>query len=80
MFIRSQDKKCLIRFDCLFIEEIWDYDMDDINYGSVEFTICTNGGETILGIYKTELRALEILDEIQKFAINCKLVYEMPKE
>lgn len=53
MFIRSQDKKLLVKTDCIYIN-------DNLNVQ------CLKGEELIyLGTYDSEERALEVLDMIQ---------------
>ena len=66
LWIRSQNKRELRPNPKLGIEEIKDefYILDRFNFED----------GTILGIYKTEQRALEVLDEIQSFLENS---YEM---
>lgn len=54
LWIRSQDKKLLIP-----INKIISVTCDGLFYDGI-----------ILGIYKTEERALEVLDEIQSYLIN----------
>lgn len=90
LWIRTQNKKALIKVNELFIVKyykdymITDYPVDYPNDGVTDLGIN-------LGIYKTKERALEVLDEIQrKLGINEKyftdelpveeFVYEMPKE
>lgn len=89
LWIRSQDKECLIKVNDIAIEQnmIIGYFDKDTEY-------------EYLGQYKSKERALEILDEIQKILIgkrglistldkdkiefipfeNQSVVYEMPKE
>ena len=85
LWIRSQDKECLMKINRI------DYDV-----AGGEHRIIVNGYETLVGKYKTKERALEVLDEIQKyigdnfnqeevnhfFGLNAKnrMIYEMPKE
>ena len=84
LWIRSQNKECLIKIDRL-----------DIDYTNGSYKIEADGYQTLLAKYKTKGRALEVLDEIQKhIAYNeieilsgnaCNIsydeyVYEMPKE
>jgi hypothetical protein len=52
LWVRSQDKECLLKINRVDI---------DTNGR----TIMVNGFESIIGIYKSKQRALEILDEIQ---------------
>jgi hypothetical protein len=52
LWVRSQDRECLLKINRVDI---------DTNGR----TIMVNGFETIIGIYKSKERALEILDEIQ---------------
>ena len=54
LWIRSQDKKSLRKIDNIYYYEIGN-----------GYTLYTNG-HMDLGTYKTEKRALEVLDEIQK--------------
>lgn len=54
LWIRSQDKECLMKVDRL------DYDLS--NY---EHRIMVNGYATLVAKYPTKKRALEILDEIK---------------
>jgi len=72
LWIRSQDKKILIKNDSLAIEV------------SGEYSVITNG-YNILGKYRTEERALEVLDEIvsrieENMNGPIQLVYQMPQE
>ena len=54
LWIRSQDKECLMKVDRI------DYD-----YSTHTHRIMANGYETLIGLYETKERALEVLDEIQ---------------
>lgn len=61
LWIRSQDKECLMQVNRI-----------DINEDAVIFA---EGFEIWLGAYKTKERALEILDEIQKYINNnCEFI------
>ena len=71
LWIRSQHKGNLCKIMSLEIErteegyEIWNYNH--------------NHHSSYLGVYKTQEKALEVLDEIQKDIIfGLKKVYEMP--
>ena len=73
LWIRSQDGKKLIKVNELKMETV---------KGGNTF-IYSNA--TDLGTYKTKERALEVLDEIQRYILlpnidNSAYVYEMPKE
>ena len=84
LWIRSQDKKKLVKVDELKMETV------------KEGNTFIYSHETDLGTYETKERALEVLDEIQEaqlgnyyysFPSNVKvsnnentIVYEMPKE
>lgn len=85
LWIRTQNKKALIKVNELFIVKSYkdymitnypmDYPNDDVN------------GGLNLGIYKTKERALEVLDEIQEYIQHdcidrdfVATIYEMPKE
>lgn len=68
-WIRSQNKKRLAY--CKDIEVYKTGKTWEIFDGTKDIT---------LGVYKTENRALEVLDEIQRHVeICCSVVYEMPK-
>lgn len=73
LWIRSQDKRILQKVDNVYL---------NANYDNRR--ICTNDSrdyESDLGEYKTEERALEVLDEIEEFLINKNCtVYQMPEE
>lgn len=94
LWIRSQDRECLIKIENVYIDKR-DFGNDDIQY------YISTGTLTKLGTYKSKERALEVLDEIQERLINLQLVsleekgkarkdvytrpylecvYEMPKE
>lgn len=91
MWIRSQDKEILIKVDNIRIKHEYEQKKVNDNYGRTCAYI--NGkyrcsyiysDSTWLGEYETKERALEILDEIEKY-INSDVmmnldVYEMPKE
>lgn len=88
LWIRRQDKECLMKVDRL------DYDLQNN-----EHRIMVNGYQKLVAKYETKERALEVLDEIQYYIQNqgktfavpnengiiidykyCGSVYEMPKE
>lgn len=84
LWIRSQDRTKLIK--CNWLNDYKDESIVEYD-GQRLYTIENDG--TDLGAYKTEERALEVLDEIQEmdFAKNENvklttygLVYVMPKE
>jgi len=72
LWIRSQNKGALIKVEML---------------GNTDGTITSYLGfnQTKLGTYKSSKRALEVLDEIQKYILlpntdNSAYVYEMPQD
>ncbi len=85
LWIRPQDGTTLMKVDRL-----------DIDYSSGLYLIKSNGFNTLLANYKSEERALEVMDEIQEAQLgnyhyrcpsNVKvsnngnmIIYEMPKE
>ena len=77
LWIRSQDERILQKVDNVYL---------NANYDNRR--ICSNDSrdyESDLGEYKTKERALEVLDEIQKYILlpntdNSAYVYEMPEE
>ena len=78
LWIRSQDKKTLVKSD--YITIIW----SPFHYSIVGYL---NGKikHKILGSYKTQKRAIEILDEIEDLLQNAyvgnanRIVYKMPE-
>ena len=99
LWIRSQDKEILVKVEYL------EYFYNKVHYANEEKpreehhnigTYISNEQFIILGEYKTEQRALEVLDEIQKKINlinlghdlgspmvdlkNPSYIYEMPKE
>ena len=77
LWIRSQDKRTLLKANRIDVDDIdiicWDNDYR-----------CS---ETYMGKYKTQKRALEVLDEIQEILNTFEpknmarmIVYEMPEE
>ena len=77
LWIRSQDKKRLVKVDYVYIEPTYGL---EICCGSYH---CLNQN---IGTYTTNERALEVLDEIEDLMrslcdSNLKMIrYEMPKE
>ena len=77
LWIRSQDRKKFMKVDYVYLEEEM-----IIGYCQSTFT------SPVLATYKTEERALKVLDEIQELlttyyqSIDYQIVpiYEMPKE
>lgn len=72
LWVRSQDRDYLEKVEKIYFWES--------SFG--KYQIESNGE---LGIYKTKERALEVLDEIQRYILlpntdNSAYVYEMPKE
>lgn len=55
LWVRSQDRTTLIKTDRL-----------DIDYSSGLYSIKSDGFGTLLANYKSEERALEVLDEIER--------------
>lgn len=81
LWIRSQDRKTLMKITRLY------------EFSNSIFSIDSRENEIILGTYKKEKRALEILDEIEEldtdkkniivsgyFGNLIKITYEMPEE
>lgn len=79
LWIRSQKRDNLIKVDWLKMEETPD------GYGCKEYYICYRN-ERLLGSYKTKERALEVLDNIEKWITKTNennqqvIIYEMPEE
>ena len=67
LWVRSQDKKRLISVTNLYIP---------ISRNGEDFSIYTFDTDVELGIYKTEERALEVLDEIEDEMRRSKKLYD----
>ena len=77
LWIRSQDKRILQKVDNVYL---------NANYENRRIcTIDSTDYESDLGEYETKERALEVLNEIQRYILlpntdNSAYVFEMPKE
>lgn len=76
LWIRSQDRKHLMKCEAIMYEET------GTGYGLRTFT---KNYDFNIARYKTKKRAIEILDEIQQYILlpnidNSTYVYQMPKE
>ena len=69
MWIRSQDKRCLIDCNNFSIES---YDNCDFDINTTE---AVTGTYTTLGSYSSEVKAIKVLDEIQEMIIGKKKSY-----
>lgn len=92
MIIVSQDKDNIVNFDNVVSIGIEDFDLNDKNCFQ-RITAETLGTSVLLGDYKTEERAKEVLKEITKkyensmwrlgrntLSFEDEFIYEMPKE
>lgn len=61
LWIRSQNRKQITKFESLICEQ---------NGDRFAVEVLTTGYSFLVGTYKTEKRALEVLDEIQNFIEN----------
>lgn len=77
MIIVSQDKDMIINFENIAVIEMEDL-YDDNSW--VRISAETDGQGIILGDYRTDNRAKEILQEIVTNYINDCKSYRMPKE
>lgn len=74
LWIRSQDKKRIIKVEQLEIrEDISDTEEQIYSVCSINFKNTYGYNFLRLGFYKTEKRALEILDKIQNRIVNLQL-------
>ena len=64
LWVRSQDKRILIKVDNIFL---------NANYDNKIISTYDGDGNTTLGEYKTKERAIEVLDEIQNI-LNPKYI------
>lgn len=86
LWIRSQDKKSLVKINSTIELKFNDCKMIIADY-QPDFTDKYDGFYVVLGTYKTEERALEILDEIRRELKTAEsngdfyvIVYEMPEK
>lgn len=80
MIIVSQDKDNIVNFDNVVSVGIIDFDINDKNCWQ-RITAETLGTAVVLGDYKTEERAKEVLSEIKgNWEMRRNLAYYMPKE
>lgn len=80
MIIVSQDGDNIVNFDNVVSVGIIDFDINDKNCWQ-RITAETLGTAMVLGDYKTEERAKEVLREIKgNWEIRRDLAYYMPKE
>lgn len=81
MMILTQDKQAIVSTENLNYIEI---QLMDLSYKQYEYGIIAvfNNVQKILGKYKTEKRANEILQDMYKQILiqNFNFTYEMPKE
>ena len=77
MWIRSQNKDCLVKVDTLKI-----YYLNNQGYGIFTNNHIPPNERMALGYYTTKGKALKVLNEIQRFIDNkCSmLVFEMPED
>lgn len=86
LWIRSQNKETLLKVEKACIVEVY---KATTSRGTILPSIKPTGkykiedGKQTLGEYKSKKRALEVLNEIQKILVDCRIsraVYEMPEE
>lgn len=71
MLIRSQNKEVLIVFESLLNVEA---------SGGVISARIEHGWCCLLGEYSTKVKAMKVLDMIQKAYLNGRIVYQMPED
>ena len=74
MIIISQDKDNIVNFDSVVSVGIIDFDINDKNCWQ-RITAETLGTSVVLGDYKTEERAKEVLREITRMYQETRIVY-----
>ena len=79
MWVRSQDKSCLVDVNCCFIGDcLWKENEREI-VGTCESS--SEGKLWLLGTYKTQEKAMSVLDELQcRIARSESGVYQIPKD
>ena len=93
LWIRSQDRKNLIKVNALYTDIPDDFGEDGYGIYCDKRDSYISNSLLKIGTYKTKERALEILDEIEKLDTNkkniivsghfgnlIKITYEMPEE
>jgi hypothetical protein len=67
IWVRSQNKKCLINARCFWVVPCgqWDLPNNEAEGKFKVLAVLENDYEVIGGIYSTEARALQVLDDIQ---------------
>lgn len=82
MWIRSQDKCCLVDVIGVSIvdyEVCEDYYSKEVKYETVGISV--GGKRWSLGTYKTEEKAIEVLDELENRIIGAEGgVFQMPED
>lgn len=72
LWIRSQDRKCLIKANIL------EYELDANNKAIIKSTTDIDSWYHTMGKYKNKARALEVLDEIQNI-LQPRVIYHQPE-
>jgi hypothetical protein len=81
LWVRSQDRECLLKIDIVMLEEIEENKEYWIYAGHEKYE-----PYRVFGVYHKKERALEVLDEIQDLLQNAyvgnvnRIVYQMPKK
>lgn len=80
LWVRSQDRECLLKIDIVMLEEIEENKEYWIYAGHEKYE-----PYRVFGVYHTKERALEVLDEIQNYILlpntdNSAYVYKMPED
>ena len=82
MWVRSQDKCCLVDVIGVSIVDYYaceDYYSKEVKYETVG--VAVGGEQWSLGTYKTEEKAMSVLDELQcRIARSESGVFQMPKD
>ena len=82
MWVRSQNKYCLVDVTGVSIvdyEAYEDYYSKEVKYETVG--IAVGGKQWSLGTYKTEEKAIEVLDELENRIIGAEGgVFQMPED
>lgn len=73
MWIRSQNKECLLKCNTINIE------IEECSSKYVVYENLNNSQKAILGYYKSKERAIEVLDEIQACISNLYKYEVMPQ-
>ena len=79
MWVRTQNKCCLVDIKGCFIDDCYSYKFKYVIVGMCGLS--AEGNQWSLGIYKTEEKAMSVLDDLQcRIARTESGVFQMPED